>query len=563
MQVFTPLASHALPDTSASLQPTPGTLLHALLQAPPDQADSLLADVLANRQPDLAMLGELVAGLFGASRYALAAMVFARWTELQPKNPEPWSNLGLCLLLLRDTDKARQLIEYALELDPSFIAARYNLGDVYKELGQQEARLANARACVALQPAAAIAHNNLGTALQDIGQSYAAKQAFLQALQCDPGYFEAQFNLARLASDQGDTASATAFFEQARAWPGLDPQRRELVEYHLAYEYLTEGRLSEGWDLYEHGFSPLVPLSIARRPDRHFTVPQWDGRPLEPGQTLMLWREQGIGDELRFLSLLPLLDTGEGRLIIETEARLVDMLQRSFPHASVRVQQMSEGDGGQQTMHDYDLQLPVGSLPQLLMRDASVYDRLGAWLKAAPAQRERFAQRLAALEGKRKVGICWRSHQLSATRNRKYTALTDWQDVLATPDTVFVNLQYGDCEAELQAMEQTLGISILRWPDVNLKDDLEAVLGIMANLDLVISPSTAVLPMAGAIGVPAIFLGHQTWMLLGEKHRYPWFSSVQTIVVPATEMVSSCLNQVPALMQRILWPAPIRNDSVA
>ncbi len=537
-----------MPESSASPSPAPGTLLHALLQAPAGQAERLLADVLANLQPnlqsDLAMLGELVAGLFGASQFALAAMVFARWTELQPNNPEPWSNLGLCLLQMREADKARQLLEYALELDPSFIAARYNLGDVYKELGQQEARLANAQACVALQPSAAIAHNNLGTALQDDGQPQAAKQAFLQALQCDPAYFEAQFNLARLASDEGDTASATAFFEKARAWPGLDPQRRELVEYHLAYEYLSAGRLREGWDLYERGFSPLVPLSIARRPDRHFTVPQWDGRPLEPGQTLMLWREQGIGDELRFLSLLPLLDIGEGNLIIETETRLVDMLQRSCPQATVRVQQMSEGDGGQQTAHDYDLQLPVGSLPQLLMRDTGAFSRLGAWLKPAPAQVERFAQRLVPHEGKRKVGICWRSHQLSAKRNRKYTALTDWHEVLARPDTVFVNLQYGDCEAELQAAEAALGISILRWPDVNLKEDLEAVLGIMANLDLVISPSTAVLPMAGALGCPTLYLGQRTWVLLGQTQSYPWFSSVHTFVVPSTEPVATTLPAV-------------------
>lgn len=521
-----------------------GNLLHALLQAPAGQAEGMLSDVLANREPDLAMLGQLAGGLFGAARFALAAMVFARWTELQPNSAEPWSNLGLCLLHLREAGKARQLLEYALELDPSFVAARYNLGDVYREMGLQEARLANAQACVALQPTAAIAHNNLGTALQDGGQPEAAKQAFLQALQCDPGYFEAQFNLARLAAEQGDSVTATAFFERARNWPGLDTQRREMVEYHLAYEYLTAGRLGEGWDLYERGFSPLVPLSIARRPDRHFTVPQWDGRPLEPGQVLMLWREQGIGDELRFLSLLPLLDIGAGSLIIETEARLVDMLQRSFPQATVRVQQMSEGDGGQQTKHDYDLQLPVGSLPQLLMRDANVHGRLGAWLKAAPEQVRRFAERLAAVEGKRKIGICWRSHQLSAKRNRKYTALADWQDVLAAPDTVFVNLQYGECEAELQAMEAALGISILRWPDVNLKDDLEAVLGIIANLDLVISPSTAVLPMAGAMGCPTLYLGQRTWVLLGEEGRYPWFSSVQTFIVPPTEPVATTLPAV-------------------
>jgi ADP-heptose:LPS heptosyltransferase len=100
--------------------------------------------------------------------------------------------------------------------------------------------------------------------------------------------------------------------------------------------------------------------------------------------------------------------------------------------------------------------------------------------------------------------------------------------------------------------EQRFGIKILRWDDVDLKDDLEAVLGLMQNLDLVISPSTAVVPMAGAIGCETIFVGHPTWAMLGEKERYPWSSSVHPVLVDMALPVASGLPEAKRLMGVLL-----------
>ncbi len=510
-----------------------------LRSGPIPQAEALLASLLRNGQLHQQAMGELAMDLFQAARYGLATMLFANWAERDPSNPEHWSNLGLCLFRQNQAEQARQVLEYALELNPEFFAALSNLCDVYRELGQIDAQLACAERCVRLQPGSALAYNNLGSALWQAGNIDDARSAFEHSLQLTPDYFEARFNIARLDSDGGDHASAMAFYEDALRSDSLDLRRREVVEHHLSFEYLHAGRLTEGWDLYERGFSALVPPSLARRPDRQFAVPRWDGRPLRTGQSLLLWREQGIGDELRFLSLLPHLEVGQGGVIIETDSRLVDALQRSFPRYMVRAYRSPGDDGGTAIPADFDCHLPVGSLPRLLMQSPAVYGKLGGYLCASPWQSGRFAQRLSAYAGERLVGICWRSHKLSATRNRKYAALSDWAPVLSTPGVRFVNLQYGDCEDELAAAEKQLGIKILRWNDIDLKDDLESVLGLMQNLDLVISTSTAVLPMAGALGRPAIYVGHANWMLLGEREHYPWFSSVRTLLAEDDQSVAS------------------------
>jgi hypothetical protein len=160
----------------------------------------------------------------------------------------------------------------------------------------------------------------------------------------------------------------------------------------------------------------------------------------------------------------------------------------------------------------------------------------------------KFADRLAEFRGNKLVGICWRSHKLSATRNKKYTALEDWGGILSVPGVVFVNLQYGECEEEIQQIERELSIRILRWEDLDLMNDFSSVAALIKNLDLVISVSSAIVPLAGAVGARTLCMTYENWVLLGEKNNYPWFPSVTPIVVPPLQAMATAL---PSVEQRV------------
>lgn len=523
----------------------------AIFSGPLDRAGQVLQALLSDMRGDFETLGYLGAGLVRCGRYQLASLVFAKWTELTPDNPEPWSNLGLCLTRQRQFSEARTLFEHALVLKPDFYPAKNNLCEVYQELGDHSAQLLNALEAVRLQPSSSKAFNNMATALLENGRVDEAAHAFETSLMLDSGSFEAGFNLAKIAHDQGDSDEALRYLDKLYAeHASKDERRKELIEYMLSFQYLESGRLKEGWEFYERGFSPLIPKSFTRGPDRKFSVPRWDGRRLGSHQTLMVWREQGIGDEIRFASLLPLLEKIGIKLILECDTRMVNAFQRSFPQFLVRSQQMDSQL--MQTADDYDFHIPIGSLPKFLMNSAQEFDQLCGFLRPAPDQVAKFRHRLAAYQSKRKVGICWRSHMLAAKRNKKYTLLEDWKNLLQSPDTVFVNLQYGECEAEILEMEQALNITIIRWDDVDLKGDLEAVMGILQNLDLVMSVSTAVVPLAGALGKKTIFIGHPSWVMLGEESRYPWFSSVRPLLIDKTLPVASGLPQAKHLLDALM-----------
>lgn len=149
------------------------------------------------------------------------------------------------------------------------------------------------------------------------------------------------------------------------------------------------------------------------------------------------------------------------------------------------------------------------------------------------------------------MGICWRSGLLTPTRNSEYTQVLDWAPLLARDDVVFVNLQYGESAQELEEVRRELGVEILNWPDLNLKNDVDDVFALISCLDLVVTVRTTVNNMAGAVGTPCVLLIKDShWSLLGQE-TYPWFPKNHTLLVPEAEQVAAHLPRVHAYLDAL------------
>jgi hypothetical protein len=336
---------------------------------------------------------------------------------------------------------------------------------------------------VALRPEVPDAHNNLATMANLDGRPEDAAPHLRRALRLDPGFALAAWNLGLLA--------------------------------------LADGDIEAGWAGYGRRFSARQ-LQRARRIPR----PEWRGEALS-GRRLLVWSEQGVGDEILFASCFDALEGLDGPVTVECDRRLVSLFARSFPWVAVRAE---TADGqGRETVDppDCDLQAAAGALPALFRNRLGDFSPRAACLTPDPARVALWRDRLAALGPGLRIGLAWRSQIVTAQRQSAYTTLADWRALLDLPGVVTVNLQYGDCAAELAAVEGD-GRRLHRWDDLNLKDDFEGVAALMTNLDLVLSPATAAGELAGALGVPVWRLGTRDWTQLGTGVR-PWFPSMRLI----------------------------------
>jgi len=358
-------------------------------------------------------------------------------------------------------------------------------------------------------------------------------------------YMPALINLAQVELKLDNRSESMRLYEKILTMKGITSGQAELVKYYLSYAYLYFGRLKEGWANYDLGFGALLPTE-ALRSLRRFIQPRWNGEDLQ-GKKLLIWGEQGLGDEIMFSTCLNEVAELGGSVILECEPRLVDTFARAYPSFEVRPTLMNADR--YPAINDFDVQLPIGSLPRLFRETIEDFKNFKPSLKVKTDHSNLFKNRLREHAGKLLVGICWRSGLLSAGRNLSYTALIDWQPLLKNNKIQLVNLQYGDCEAELVEVEQKLGISILRWSDLDLKNDIDQVFALIDCLDCVVSAPTAVCQMAGALGKKTFLLTRREWTLLGEKDHYPWFPSVTPLIAEKDMHLAENIPQLNALIE--------------
>jgi len=507
----------------------------------------LFKKVLKALPDDAAVRMDLADSYMEIEAFDAAVSLYAELFQKDSKNPTNASNLGAALLRQGRIQEARVLLEHCLELDKKNIYALINLGGVYQAMGEPMAALNSALEAVSIDPTSALAFNNLGSAFSDLAKYHEAKHAFETALLLKPGQIDALINIAGCDAKLNDHQSSIKNYEKVLdLLPREAVQRAESVRFFSSFQYLQLGDLKTGWDYYEGGFSPLVPLAGARTPKRNFSTPLWDGSDLT-GKSILLWREQGIGDEILFSSCIPdlLLQYPESSVYFECESRLQHIYSRSIKFLKILNQE-------QNPPKSFDYHLPIGSLMKFFRRDVTSFQGKGAFLSADRLLRENFKARLAPYSGRKIIGLYWRSGLISPTRNINYTAINDWTFLKNIKETyVFVNLQYGDCEEELIEVEKKWEIEIVRWKDVDLKNDMDHVFALVSNLDAVVTVGTSVSAISGSLGVPTIYLAKRGWLFLGQD-KFPWFDNFYPLIPQEDEIVATQLSRVPEALEKVL-----------
>ncbi|AWB07410.1 hypothetical protein A6A40_20465 (plasmid) [Azospirillum humicireducens] len=495
--------------------------------------------------------------LQGLNRYDAAERASRACVALQPDGPGHWVNRTALLRRMGHGGPARSAVGHALRLRPDLAPAYGHLAEL---ADCPEDAVAAHRVAVVLAPGSADALSNLGAALRRMERFAEAERLLYRATRCDPGFAvawtnrgtvleplgriaeaeachraaidrdaslaEAHGNLAHLLQRQGRREEALAAFDAALE---IDPKHAQ-VRYNRALLLLEDGAMRSGWGDHEWRFG----TRDFEKQRRQFPMRAWRGENIA-GRRLLVWREQGVGDEILFASCYEEAMRRAGRLVIECDRRLVPLFARSFPGADVRPESADPRDA--------DVQIAAGSLPRLLRADLKRFPGRPSWLVPDPELVERWRERLAALGPGLRIGIGWRSQLMTADRKASYVMLEHWGPLFAVPGVLFVNLQYGDCEAELAAAEQRFGIRIHRWADLNLKDDFDGAAALTANLDLVISPAMSAGELAGALGVPVWRFGHRDWTQLGTGVR-PWFPTMRLFQPKPGEALEATIGQV-------------------
>ena len=418
--------------------------------------------------------GVLLSGM-GRHRAALAELAALRsresgWVEAHAAYADA------CMRAGREQD-GLAAFDGLLKLEPAHFAARVSRALILGRRGEREAALASLEALDAESPRQPHVLNGIGLQLRALGRVREAAARFAAAYDADPAFAAANANLAAASLLLGDFA---------RGWR-------------------HQGNKWRGGELKKHA--------------RSFACPLWQGEPLE-GRSLLVWSEQGLGDQIMFAGMFPDLAAAA---VLECHPRLAPLFARSFASAAV----LARGDARLAGMR-FDFHAPMSALGEYLRPSWEAFPRHLGYLKPDAARRAAWRARLDALGAGLKVGISWRGGTADTGGAARSSALADWGALLGQQGARFVSLQYGKCEPEIERLRAG-GLALAHWPEAI--DDFEESAALVSELDLVVSVTTTVIHLAGALGKPVWVLvpAFPGWRYLLEGEAMPWYPSARLL----------------------------------
>lgn len=413
---------------------------------------------------------------------------FRRAYASDPRAPGALRELVMALVEADNLRKAREVAGAAVASDSQWLEARVVLGIVHQKAHEPEQALEHYGAALAMNPADAEVHDLRGSTCQELGRLDEAMDEYHRALAL-----------------RHDDASAL---------------------FHRGLARLLLGDFSGGWDDYES----RKRSAASSVPPRRF--PEWDGGPLG-GRTLLVRREQGLGDEIMFASMLPELMRTAGHCIVECAPRLQTLFGRSFPRATVFAA-LPDGDLPPRIARmAVDVECAAGSLARHLRPSAESFPRESGYLKADAGRVAYWRARLAEGGNGLAVGISWTGGVRKTRRELRSLPLIEWLPLLRVPSARFVSLQYTpDAAEEIAALRRAHGVTLDHWPKAI--EDYDETAALVCALDLVVSVCTSVVHLGGALGRPVWVLAPYSpeWRYGFRGPAMPWYPSVRVYRQP-------------------------------
>jgi len=393
------------------------------------------------------------------------------------------------------------------------------LADLYYRLGDHQAMLNTLEPLLQGEVVDRSVANLLGLVLgRELGEFERADALLRRALETDPDWLPALTNLGWNLLEQGRHQEGYGFIDRALAIAPDDVEAR-LVR---ACMKLKQGEFSAGWS--DYGARHSSRFAIARP----YRFPQWRGESLK-GKTLLIYGEQGVGDQIMFASCFQEVMALSSRTIIECNPKLVSLFKRSFPGAHIQENVPSGAEPvWLKTAGLIDYQIAMGDLPGFFRNHWADFPKHDGYLVADPNLVRYWKSRLADLGAGFKLGLSWRGGAIATRKHLRSIPLDQLVPVLKMPVNA-VSLQYDSVESDLKRLRNEPGIRLTHWPEAI--DNYDETAALICALDGVLSVCTAAVHLAGALGRKVWVLAPAVteWRYLEKGDHLPWYPVAQII----------------------------------
>lgn len=403
----------------------------------------------------------------------------------------------------RANDRALALLVEVLKLKPEMYEAWTLRGNVLHSLGYPFEALLHYDRAIHIKGDRHDAWNNRGLCFGDIGMFAAAEQSFRRSLEIMPSV-EPHMGLANMFCSIMRLEDAANEYQAA-----IDIEPNAEARFNRGVTLLGLGRWDEGFREYEARWdnTPMPPRAFR-------DYPKWAGEDLT-GKTILLYPEQGYGDEIMALSFACLVahHYKDVKVIVQARGPMLRLAQ-TLPVDNITVVPMHADDAPVA-----DFSCPLLDVPMALGIKPAELPVFTRYLQAPDRNMvETWKHRLNGLPKGLNVGLCWNSgshlNTARAAQASKSIPLP-WLKALAMDGVNLISLQ-----KPRETIPEGFPI-VADW--IEDCHDFADTAALVEVLDLVISVDTAVAHLAGALGKPV-------WNFVRFSGYWPWLAPSPCLV---------------------------------
>lgn len=412
-----------------------------------------------------------------------------------------------------DYENAMPLIYTVLEEYPDDAATLHFLGYIWLMSDRTVFAYQMFRRALQEQPGNKALWTSLGRACHELQMYEDAIKFFIKSAELDNNYAMAYSNmsatLVQLSQwDDAEKAARTA----------LDCNPTDLnSQLNLAHCYLARGEWKEGWHEWNKSLGGKFRKELIYGDEA-----RWNG---SKGRNLVIYGEQGLGDEIFYGSCINDAIRDSKHVIIDCDPRLETLFKRSFPDAEVH--------GTRKVDHpewlekaEIDARCAIGGLPEFYRLTNKDFPGSTYLL----ADEHKVNEWKSVLKDKKcYIGITTHGGKKATnSKGRKLTA-DDLAPLLKRKDIQLVSLDY-DLEERIDG--------VLYFDEAITSQDYDDTAALIASLDMVMGVPTTALHCAAALGV-------KTWCLVPKRHQWryaqpsmPWYRSMRLIYQDDAEWIN-------------------------
>jgi tetratricopeptide (TPR) repeat protein len=327
-------------------------------------------------------------------------------------------------------------------------------------------------------------------------------QAFLlidEVLKVKPNHLVAMRLQADIVAEQDSIAGIKLYDRLCEKSMQVKGSVATNLKWNMCLHLLRTRDFKRGWEFWELGTTKEVGSMGRTLPKYLQGLTRADQlKYIDPDKWTLVCVEQGIGDQILFLTAMNEFIEEFKKVIFVCEERMQPIIRRAFP----KLQLASPGliEAWRDTQLPSNGFVPLGSvLARYRPSEQSFINNRRAFLQVDGDMYHHYRKILTEIsKGRPIVGISWKGGFWESQKRNKALEISQWLPIFER-GAVCVNLQYGKTKEEEDYIE-SLGHTLVSFPKLDFKRNLDDWMAIAAACDGIISVSTALVHFAGACG---------------------------------------------------------------